>query len=88
MQSRVRFGRCSREYLAAADRKSPSRNVFVLGVNATILLCPPLSPATIKRTPPARVEALRRQRKYEETLTPSGGLMHHFPAVVIRELLV
>lgn len=43
-------------------RNSRSRDVIVLAANATILLCPPLSPATIKRTP-RRQAALRRHRE-------------------------
>lgn len=59
---------------ASHAKCSRSRDVIVLSANATILLCPPLSPATIKRTP-RRQAALRRQRATvcAETATSSGG---------------
>lgn len=63
VQKRVVLGGCSRGVSCGGPshaRNSPRRNVIVLGAIATILLCPPLSPATIKRTP-RRQAALRRQ---------------------------
>ncbi|AWP12185.1 Hypothetical protein SMAX5B_008892 [Scophthalmus maximus] len=64
--SDVRAGQTSCRPLHPQRRASHARNsrsgdVIVLGANATTLLCPPLSPATIKRTPRRRA-ALRRQR--------------------------
>lgn len=49
-----------------------SRDVIVLSANATILLCPPLSPATIKRTP-RRQAALRRQSEGRPQRPPAAA---------------
>lgn len=67
-------------------RNVPNRNVIVLGVNATVLLCPPLSPATIKRTPRIQAALRRHRGKVREQRPLVTALWSFFPQCQLQAL--